>query len=78
MMGCLSNTNTFHQIRPVQSKAFLVSLFIFSSNYLDRSELIRVELVSMNPDRTMYIARVHWPPMNKFVCKIHGYIVYFT
>ena len=23
-----------------------------------------------------FIARVHWPPMNKFVCKLHGYIVY--
>ncbi len=21
--------------------------------------------------------KVHWPSMNKFVCKLHGYIVYF-
>ncbi len=20
---------------------------------------------------------MHWPPMNKFACKLHGYIVYF-
>ncbi len=25
----------------------------------------------------MCIAKVHWPPMNKFACKLHGYIVYF-
>ena len=23
------------------------------------------------------MAKVHWPPMNKFACKLHGYIVYF-
>ncbi len=23
-----------------------------------------------------FTARVHWPPMNKFVSKLHGYIVY--
>ncbi len=22
------------------------------------------------------MTKVHWPPMNKFVCKLHGYIVY--
>ncbi len=22
------------------------------------------------------MAKVHWPPMNKFACKLHGYIVY--
>ncbi len=27
------------------------------------------------PQRAM--TKVHWPPMNKFVCKLHGYIVYF-
>ncbi len=25
----------------------------------------------------MPIANMHWPPMNKFACKLHGYIVYF-
>ncbi len=25
----------------------------------------------------MCMAKVHLPPMNKFVCKLHGYIVYF-
>ncbi len=25
----------------------------------------------------MSIPKVHWPPMNKFACKLHGYIVYF-
>ena len=23
------------------------------------------------------MAKVHWPPMKKFACKLHGYIVYF-
>ncbi len=22
------------------------------------------------------MAKEHWPPMNKFACKLHGYIVY--
>ena len=26
----------------------------------------------------MSITKVHWPPMNKFACKLHGYIVYFV
>ncbi len=25
----------------------------------------------------MYMTKVHLPPMNKFACKLHGYIVYF-
>ncbi len=29
---------------------------------------------SAGPQR--FIARVHWPPMNRFACKPHGYIVY--
>ena len=24
------------------------------------------------------MAKVHWPPMNKFACKLHGYIVYLV
>ncbi len=24
------------------------------------------------------MTKVHWPPMNKFACKLHGYIVYFN
>ncbi len=31
---------------------------------------------SVQSQRSM--TKVHWPPMNKFVCKLHGYIVYFT
>ncbi len=27
-------------------------------------------------DLQRFTARVHWPPMKKFVCKLHGYIVY--
>ncbi len=27
---------------------------------------------------TKYVIKVHWPPMSKFVCKLHGYIVYLS
>ncbi len=26
----------------------------------------------------VHMAKVHLPPMNKFACKLHGYIVYFS
>ncbi len=29
------------------------------------------------PQSQRSVTKVHWPPMNKFVCKLHGYIVYF-
>ena len=47
-----------------------VRFFLFSIFFLF---LVSV-LQSQPSDRH---ARVHWPPINKFVCKLHGYIVYF-
>ena len=44
---------------------------------LDQCLSMQIDLSSMHSNRTMYIARVHRPPMNKFACKLHGYIVYF-
>ena len=36
-------------------------------------------LLSFNIYRQLQrsMAKMHWPPMNKFACKLHGYIVYF-
>ena len=50
--------------RPI--KFHLVCLFFIFYFFLS--------ITVTKPQRAM--TKVHWPPMNKFVCKLHGYIVY--
>ena len=59
-------------IRPVQSTAFKFcrTLFLFYFFFLQCSNHALLQ------DVQRFIASVHQPPMNKFVYKLHGYIVY--
>ena len=44
-----------------------------------RSNTVFLHSASGNIHRSIQrsMAIMHWPPMNKFACKLHGYIVYF-
>ncbi len=58
-------------IRPVQSTAVKFCLgFLFFAFFL-------FQCPNGYPYLNRFTTTVHWPPMNKFACKLHGYIVYF-
>ncbi len=68
-------------IRPVQSTTFKVLLSYFLFRPVLKANFIEclcffICLVAQNGQLERSMANMHWPPMNKFACKLHGYIVY--
>ncbi len=60
---------------------FLFFIFYFSALTDIGFSALKSRLIQIEPCTAvgppLVLAMVHWPPMNKFACKLHGYIVYF-